>query len=288
MTVSMPAYAKINLFLDICSLRDNGYHNILSIMQRVDLHDTVTVSYEKCDEKSITVICDDSSIPCGNDNLAYKAANIFPICGKIIINIEKRIPMSAGLAGGSADAAATLVLLNSITDRPLSEEELCALGAHLGADVPFCIAGTACLVEGIGEIMTPIASMPHFPLVIAKMGDGMSTPAAYGALDKRFNRFKDYTPRQELCTALRSADKNISTQDFCRGLFNIFECVVEPERPCVSQIKSIMKAHGATDALMSGSGTSVFGIFESEASAREAASILKKSGADAHVCYPLG
>ena len=156
MKVSVPGYAKINLFLDIRSLRENGYHNILSIMQRIGLHDTITVTYSKDSTKSISLSCDRSDIPCGSKNLAYRAADIYPISGKLDIHIEKHIPMSAGLAGGSADAAATLIALNLIAEKPLSTEELCTLGAKLGADVPFCIKGGACLVEGIGEIMTPI------------------------------------------------------------------------------------------------------------------------------------
>ena len=287
MTVSIPAYAKINLFLDVCSVRENGYHNILSIMQRIDLHDTVTVSFEKNNEKHITVTCDDPRVPCDSNNLAYKAAHIFPIVGRINIHIEKCIPMSAGLAGGSADAAATLLALNSLSEAPLSMDELCTLGARLGADVPFCIAGKACLVEGIGEIMTPIASMPRYPIVIAKMGDGMSTPAAYRALDHKFDVFENYTPREELCRSLITASEFISANDFCKNLFNIFENVVEPIRPCVSQIKSIMMEQGASGAMMSGSGTSVFGIFASESTARRVVEKLTDIGADAHVCYPL-
>ena len=287
MTASAFGYAKINLFLDIRSVRDNGYHNILSIMQRIDLHDTVSVSFEKEREKSITVSCDDARLPCTSDNLAYKAAAIFPIVGKIEIHIEKHIPMSAGLAGGSADAAATLISLNKLIDEPLSEEKLCALGAKLGADVPFCIKGGACIVEGIGEKMTPIASMPSFPIVVAKLGEGMSTPTAYRALDEKFDRFNSYTPKEELCQLLTVEDNKTSAPKFSQGLFNIFEAVVEPLRPDVTRLKSILKSHGAAGAMMSGSGTSVFGIFDSETKATSALTALLEAGADAHLCYPI-
>lgn len=285
MTFSVPAYAKINLFLDIVSLRENGYHNILSIMQRIDLHDTVTVSYTPNEQKSITLSCDRADIPCGRENLAYKAADLFPINGKISIHIEKRIPMSAGLAGGSADAAATLVALNAMCENSLSTNELCDLGAKLGADVPFCIKGGACLVEGIGEIMTPIPSMPKYPLVIAKKGDGMSTPAAYRALDIKYDRFVSYKPHSELCDVIRTQECS-NAKSFSAGLYNIFESVVETERPFVTELKNAMLACGATGAMMSGSGTSVFGIFNIDEDARKAERALREQGTIAYVCYP--
>ena len=283
MKVSVNGYAKINLFLDIKSLREDGYHNILSIMQRIGLHDTITVTYSKIDVKSISLTCDRSDIPCDSKNLAYRAADIYPISGNINIHIEKHIPMSAGLAGGSADAAATLIALNEISETPLSTDELCTLGAKLGADVPFCIKGGACLVEGIGEIMTPISSMPNLPLVIAKKGEGMSTPAAYRALDAKFNNFENYpTHKDSFQTILNSDD----TTAFCKGLFNVFEEVVEPERPYVTEIKQTMLSNGAIGAMMSGSGTSVFGIFQNENEAISAEKSLRKLGAEAYVCYP--
>ena len=283
MKVSVPGYAKINLFLDIRSLRENGYHNILSIMQRIGLHDTITVTYSKDSTKSISLSCDRSDIPCDSKNLAYRAADIYPISGKLDIHIEKHIPMSAGLAGGSADAAATLIALNLIAEKPLSTEELCTLGAKLGADVPFCIKGGACLVEGIGEIMTPIAPMPNLPLVIAKMGEGMSTPAAYRALDIKFNNFVSYPTHSHQCQTV--LDANDATT-LCEGLFNVFEEVVEPDRPCVTEIKKTMLSKGAVGAMMSGSGTSVFGIFQTEAEAHDAKKALSELGAEAFVCYP--
>ncbi len=285
MTITVPAYAKINLFLDIHSLRDNGYHNILSLMQQVSLHDDVSVSLTPSDKKEITVVSDGGTIPCDKTNLAYKAADIYPVSGKIEINIVKRIPVSAGLAGGSADAAATLIALNTLNGNKLSTEELCLLGSRLGADIPFCIKGVACLVEGIGEILTPIDSMPKLPIVIAKKGDGMSTPAAYKALDDRFNRFLEYTPHIEKLELLKRS--NSSAEELCQGLFNIFETVVEGERPFVTEIKETMRSCGAVGAMMSGSGTSVFGIFENDREAEIARTRLTALEADAHLCYPL-
>ncbi len=287
MAVNVAAYAKINLFLDIESLRDNGYHNIVSIMQLVDLHDDVEVSFAPSNEKTINVFCENTAIPCDKSNLVYKAADLFPTIGNINVTITKRIPISAGLAGGSADAAATLIALNKLTGEAMSTEELCSLGARLGADVPFCIKGGACLVKGIGEILTPVASMPKFPIIIAKKGEGMSTPAAYKALDVKFNNFLNYSPNLNFYDILFSPSARLDAESFCRGLFNVFETVVEPQRPSVTELKKIMKDHNAKGAIMSGSGTSVFGIFENEADAVNALEKLKATGADAHLCYPL-
>ena len=286
MNVTVNGYAKINLFLDIGSLRENGYHNILSLMQRISLHDTVSVDFTAGEEKIITVTCDDSRIPTGTDNLVYKAANAFPVLGSISIHIEKRIPRSAGLAGGSADAAATLIGLNSLTGNRLSADELKALGARLGADIPFCMEGGAAIVTGIGEVMTPTAKMPYLPIVIAKMGEGMSTPHAYRALDQRFDSFRSYEPKEELLKILTDTKEQESIDTYCQGLFNIFEAVVEPIRPAVTELKQAMLRFGAKGAMMSGSGTSVFGIFRSEEEAREAVSELIRMGAEAHLCYP--
>lgn len=285
MSITVPSYAKINLFLDIDSIRENGYHNIISLMQCVSLHDDVTVSFTPSEEKKISVFCSSSSIPCDESNLAYKAANIFPANGEIIIKIEKRIPVSAGLAGGSSNAAAVLVALNKLTGEALSTEELCAIGARLGADVPFCIKGGACLAEGIGEILTPVRSMPRCHIVIAKKGEGMSTPAAYKALDEKYNRFIGYVPLTNKLSVL-TAEANTITS-ITDGLFNIFESVVECERPAVTEIKGIMMTSGAVGAMMSGSGTSVFGIFNSEKEAVASCEMLTAIGADAHLCYPI-
>ena len=286
MTVSVPAYAKINLFLDISSRRENGYHNIVSYMHSVSLCDTVTVSFTSSDVKTISVTCSNSELPVNEDNLVYKAAKLHPICGEIKIHIEKRIPISAGLAGGSADAAATMKALDMLSDAPLGTDELCRIGATLGADIPFCIKGGACIAEGIGEILNETQFMPNYPIVIAKKGDGMSTPAAYRELDQKFENFVGYSVNNEYLSALiNSFGKDID--QYCDNLFNIFETVVEPQRPFVTEIKGIMKKQNAAGSMMSGSGTSVFGIFKNEADAEAAVSALKDIGAEAHLCYPL-
>lgn len=286
MKISVNAYAKINLFLDIESIRADGYHNIISHMQSVTLHDTVTVEREESDEKSITVLCDNTSVPCDESNLVYKAADIFPkSIGKVRIEIEKRIPMSAGLAGGSADAAATLVALNTLLDNPLNLGELKTLGAKLGADVPFCIEGGTCIARGVGERLEKTAPMPDFPIVIARIGEGMSTPYAYKALDKKYNKFTDYIPKTDKLDIL-TGRPDAPIDEYVKGLFNIFEDVVEEERPAVAELKRLLSDNGAVAAMMSGSGTAVFGMFRSREDAESAERALKDKGAFAAVCYP--
>lgn len=285
MKVSVNAYAKINLFLDVHSRKENGYHNIVSLMHTVSLCDKISVELSPSDSKNIAVTCTNESLPCNKDNLVYKAAELYPITGNIKIHITKNIPVSAGLAGGSADAAATLKALNSISQIPMDIDELCALGASLGADIPFCIKGGACLVEEIGDILTPVSPMPCFPMVIARKGEGMSTPAAYGALDRKYNNFDGYSVHCNCLDLLKKQDV-ISAKEFCKGLYNIFESVVEEQRPCVSEIKAIMNSYNASGVLMSGSGTAVFGIFENKVDAQRAVDALKNSGATAHLCFP--
>ena len=286
MKISVNAYAKINLFLDIESLRLDGYHNIISHMQSITLHDTVHVECEKSEKREIEVLCDNSDVPCDKSNLVYKAAELFPVhVGKVKITIEKRIPMSAGLAGGSADAAATLIALNTLCGSPLNQDELKALGLKLGADVPFCIEKGACIARGTGEILEETRPMPHYPIVIARKGEGMSTPYAYKALDKKYEGFAGYTPNADKLSVLTDSN-NKTLDEYVKGLFNIFESVVEDERPCVAELKELMIANGAVASMMSGSGTSVFGIFKKDDDANRAAEALIAVGAFATTAYP--
>ncbi|MBE6584606.1 MAG: 4-(cytidine 5'-diphospho)-2-C-methyl-D-erythritol kinase [Ruminococcaceae bacterium] len=285
MKISVKAYAKINLFLDMVAKRNDGYHDIMSLMQSVSLCDTITVEYTNSDDKIISLACNSPSIPCDERNLAYKAAQKYPFeKGRVDITIDKNIPVSAGLAGGSADAAAVLVALNALLGAYVDCEDLIALGATLGADVPFCIQCGTYLTEGIGERMSSFVSMPNYPIVIAKKGEGMSTPMAYRMLDDKHDDFIGYSPNVDKLDILRHNEADIKT--YCMGIYNIFEEVVEPERPCVTELKRIMTESGAINATMSGSGTSVFGIFKDLESARKSLDALIARGADAHLCFP--
>ena len=288
MKTTVNAYAKINLFLDMESVREDGYHNIISLMQSVSLHDTVTVEYLPDEEYAITISCSDTDVPCNEKNLAHKAARIFPInTGRIHIHIEKSIPMQAGLAGGSADAAATLIALNELTGNKISKDELKVIGNKLGADVPFCIEMGAAIARGTGDILEKVSSMPHLPIVIARKGEGMSTPMAYRSLDEKYDGFEGYMPKLEQLELLLSNNSVNELAEYTKGMFNIFESVVEPCRTCVTELKGIMKSHGALCAMMSGSGTSVFGVFDDTEKAEKALIATKEFGAVAHLCYPL-
>ncbi len=286
MKISVNAYAKINLFLDIESLRPDGYHNIISHMQSVTLNDTVCVEREESKPGEIVVLCDNADVPCDKRNLAYKAAEIFPAnLGKVTISIEKRIPMAAGLAGGSADAAATLIALNALCGDPLDTDELKALGLQLGADVPFCIEKGACIARGTGELLEATTPMPYYPIVIARMGEGMSTPTAYKALDVKYDNFMEYVPNIDKLNIIIDSD-DAPIEEYCKGLFNVFESVVESERPAVTELKTLLLDNGAIAAMMSGSGTSVFGIFRNENDADRAEKAISSLGAYAALCYP--
>ena len=196
------------------------------------------------------------------------------------------IPMAAGLAGGSADAAAVLRALNKLCQNPLSLEELCAIGATLGADVPFCIRGGSARVTGIGEKMSDFPKMPSAYLVVACRGEGVSTPWAYGELDRKYNGFADVREVDMRHTWIEKAWNAGDLKGSCNHFFNIFEEVVPTVQKDVEEIKAEMLQKGAMRAMMSGSGPSVFGIFEEREAAEAACVSLIESGAAAFVCHP--
>lgn len=283
------AYAKINLFLDIQKKREDGYHDIISVMQTVDWCDKIYL--RRNDEKKIHLTCSEPQLPTDEKNTAYKAAKLFleriqSRDGWDII-IEKHIPHEAGMAGGSADAAATLKGLNRIYKEPLSERELLELGKQIGADVPFCIVGGTKLTMGIGEQMDPFPPMPDCFLVCAKMGEGISTPRAYMELDKRHADFKEYFPHTETLDILRRSFDAASLRGMTEGTYNIFEEVTAEKHPAVKMLKQRLREQGAIAAMMSGSGPSVFGVFEKRVDAERACEQLRELGAISKVCSPV-
>jgi 4-diphosphocytidyl-2-C-methyl-D-erythritol kinase len=287
------AYAKINLSLDITGKRENGYHEIDGVMQSVTLCDRVTVRAERAENTEISLAAKgNDEMPLNEKNLAYRAAQIYTqalkINARIEIFLEKSIPMAGGLAGGSSDAAAVLRALNRIFESPLDTGELCALGSKLGADVPFCIRGGAMRTQGIGDLLAPLPSMPRCSILIARRGEGVSTPWAYGELDRRYDDFSEGTERPNSnLPALLSALEQGDLVGVCRNSYNIFEYTVRSVRPDVGFLIEQMQNGGALLARMSGSGPSVFGVFEREGDAERVRRALTDAGAVAFVCEPI-
>ncbi len=283
-------YAKINLFLEVYEQNGNGYHDIDSVMQCVSLHDRVRVGFEEtCTDgmREISVRSGSSKIPCDERNTAYKAAKIFMdrsgICGRVDISIEKLIPFSAGLGGGSADAAAVIIALNDLCNTGYTNERLCSIGASVGADVPFCIRKGCAICRGIGEIFTPCDSLPqNTQIVIAKGRQGSSTPLSFRKLDEIKNR-EIIQSSDETAEALRSGD----IAKISKSLYNAFEKVVLPINREASCARRLLALSGASGVLMSGSGSAVFGLFCDEKKAQSAKSLLIDRGFSAFVCTPI-
>lgn len=271
--ITLNAYAKINLSLDVVGRLANGYHEVRMIMQTVGIHDTLT--FEKT-EGEIVLSSDAGELPLGEDNLIYKAAKLvretYGISGGVKVHLEKRIPVAAGMAGGSTDAAATLKAMNLLYDLRLSEEDLCGLGVKLGADVPYCIMGGTALSEGIGEVLTKLAPMPECVLLVAKPDINVSTKEVYQALDSQS------VPWHPDVDGMRQAIEEGRLEGIYSRLGNVLETVTVAKHPIVSEIKQEMLENGALGSLMSGSGPSVFGIFDDEEKARAAGECIKKKG----------
>ncbi len=290
-TVTERAYAKINLHLDITGRMPDGYHGVQTVMQTVSICDEVTLIPRE--SVGFFASCNVEGVPCDEKNIAVRAANLF--CEKTgiamgaEIRIEKRIPMAAGMAGGSADGAAVLRGLNRMWGEPLTEAELCAIGSRLGADVPFCIVGGTAYADGKGDVLHPFPKMPDCAIVAACEGEGVSTPWGYGVVDRRYGNFeKDcgYLPRGT--EGLRRALEIGSLTALCENMYNIFEEPVLAERHVAARVKKILLASGAMGAMMSGSGPSVFGIFDRDETAASAADALRAEGYRPHICRPIG
>lgn len=287
MTEQVKAYAKINLHLDIKSKREDGFHDVEMIMQSVSLCDDVIVTLT--DDGSFLAECNVEGVPTGDKNIAVKAAKLFAESASLDtgakITIEKRIPMAAGLAGGSTDAAAVLIAMNKLCEKRFSYEELCDMAAKLGSDVPFCISGGCAYSEGRGEILTPFLPIPsNTVFVIACGGEGVSTPWAYGLVDRTFSDFEGYAVKG--IDGFKNALLSDMPENFYKHLFNIFEAPVMAERPAVSNMRELMQTNGAKAAMMSGSGPSVFGVFDDVQTAQTAEKALKAHGYFACVCSP--
>lgn len=282
MEIKVKAYAKINLMLDIVAQRTDGYHDLFMIMQSIGLYDTITVTETK--SKKITISCNIDSIPLDEKNIAHKAATAFFKATKIKnkginIDIVKRIPHAAGLAGGSADGAGVLVALNQLTGANLTDDELCAIGVKIGADVPFCIKGGTLLAQGIGDVLNKVKPLRKCYILIAKPDIGVNTAFAYSQFDKCG---KIHTPDKfgMLC-AMQGRDLN----DIAIRMENVFEQFIDV--PNKVEMKCIMRDCGALGVCMSGSGPTVFGIFDNKEKAQKAADMLVDYAKDIAVTTPV-
>ena len=263
-TLTRKAYAKINLGLDVLRRREDGYHEVKMIMQTVDIYDVLTFVKAPADVFRLSV--DSAQIPDDDNNLVLKAARLlFATAGidaGVEVTLQKNIPVAAGMAGGSTDAAATLIGLNALYDLRFTTEQLQEIGVKLGADIPYCIMGGTALSQGIGEILRPLPAPPRAHLVIAKPDLMISTKYVYENLHA--NSLKVHPNIDGMIEALSNRD----LIKMCSLMGNVLETVTEKENPIITQIKDLMKEQGATGALMSGSGPTVFSIFTEEEKAR--------------------
>ena len=287
------ANAKINAYLNITSRRDDGYHNIVSVMQTISLCDLVTVDFKPAAQSRIALSVSGNTALSGDcRNLAWQAAECFlqytHLTAEVKITIQKHIPVSAGLAGGSADAAAVLRALNHLCGEPLTTQELSQIGLSLGADVPFCIRGGTMLATGIGDVLERIADMPTCTLVVAIGEEGISTPNAYAALDERFDFFKHPYAEKNDVHELIDLWQHDALAASCSCFYNVFEDVVPKENRDVDIIKRVMREGGAMRAMMSGSGPSVFGVFETPQEAEKVCAALQEKRYKSFVCHPSG
>jgi 4-diphosphocytidyl-2-C-methyl-D-erythritol kinase len=287
---SQKAYAKINLGLDVLRRREDGYHEVRMIMQTVDICDDLIL--EKTTEPGICIRTDNEELPIGSDNLIYKAADLILQSYRnkmpgdrqqpqnearklqppgVRITLTKRIPIAAGMAGGSADAAAALRGMNELFEMGYNMEELQQLGVKLGADIPYCLVGGTMLSEGIGEILSPLPAPPGAFLVVAKPDINVSTKYVYENLHA--DTLQEHPDIDGMMDALEKG----SLQGIADRLGNVLETVTVKAYPVIAEIKELMKREGALNALMSGSGPTVFGIYTRQDQAEETAKKLQEN-----------
>ncbi len=272
--ISLKALAKINLGLDVVRRREDGYHEVRMIMQTIHLYDRLQISKRK--DPVITMETNLSFLPTNENNLVYKAAKLlrdeFQMTEGVHIKLQKHIPVAAGMAGGSTDAAAVLYGMNRIFKLGLSKKELMERGVKIGADVPYCIMRGTALAEGIGEELSALPPMVKCPVLIAKPPISVSTKFVYENL--KLNQGTEHPDIDRLVEDIQKQDLRKIAAD----MGNILETVTIPNYPVIAQIKENMLQHGAINAMMSGSGPTVFGLFEDEEQAKRAFAAMKKSG----------
>ncbi len=284
MEITINCPAKINLSLDVLKRREDGYHNLEMIMQEVSLCDIVHVCTIEND-CGIEVKCTNESVPQNTDNIASRAAQLFlnetGICASVKINIEKNIPMGAGLGGGSSDAAGVLKALNALFSCPLSTEKLAEIGAELGADVPFFLYGGCMLAEGIGTILSPAPPLEDATILLAKPPFSVSTPFVYKSLN--LSASTKHPDTKAVLSALARGDLDA----LAKNTGNVLETVTSKMHSEIEEYKQIMRECGAVYSLMSGSGPTVFGVFRKASAANAAAVILKCKTNEVYVTSPV-
>ena len=271
--ISLKALAKINLGLDVVRRREDGYHEVRMIMQTIHLYDRLDIKRTK--ESGIQIQTNLSFLPVNENNLIYKAAKLlmdeFSITDGVSVKLDKRIPVAAGMAGGSTDAAAMLFGMNRLFSLGLTKRQLMERGVQIGADVPYCIMRGTALAEGIGEELSPIAPMVKCPVLIAKPSISVSTKFVYQNL-----KLDDTTVHPDIDLLIEDI-KAKNLYDIAAHMGNVLETVTIPNYPVIDEIKKHMLSHGAVGAMMSGSGPTVFGLFDDEAIAKKAYKAMRNS-----------
>lgn len=271
--ISLKALAKINLGLDVVRRREDGYHEVRMIMQTIHLYDRLDIKRTK--ESGIQIQTNLSFLPVNENNLIYKAAKLlmdeFSITDGVSVKLDKRIPVAAGMAGGSTDAAAMLFGMNRLFSLGLTKRQLMERGVQIGADVPYCIMRGTALAEGIGEELSPLAPMVKCPVLIAKPSISVSTKFVYQNL-----KLDDTTIHPDIDLLIEDI-KAKNLHDIAAHMGNVLETMTIPNYPVIDEIKKHMLSHGAVGAMMSGSGPTVFGLFEDEATAKKAYTAMRSS-----------
>ena len=272
--VKLQAYAKINLFLDVLRKRPDGYHDIVSVMQSVGLCDDLRISCSETTGERVSLTCNDPTLPTDESNLVVKAAKLltekYKIEYPIQIELTKRIPVGAGLAGGSSDCAATLRGINTLFQLNIPMKELTEIGRTLGADVPFCLMGGTALCEGIGEILTPLPQHPPCHIVLITPGIHVSTAEVFSRLNLVKTSIPGHTSDTKGLISLKNALANGNVSQIAASFYNVFTPVTAGLHPEISDIISELRSCDALGASMSGTGSAVFAYFDNETYAQRA------------------
>ena len=285
MTITEPAWAKLNLTLDILGKRPDGYHDLRMVMQSIDLCDMVSITFKE--RRGITLVTNLNYLPRDNSNIAVKAAELFfqetgiPPVG-LTIRVDKHIPVAAGMAGGSSDGAAVLRLLRRALAPELPDRALEAMALQVGSDVPYCVRGGTALAEGRGEVLTDLPALPDCFLVVCKPSFPISTPELFARV--RLRQLRCHPDTAGLSTALYNGDLS----GVCRRVYNVFEDMLPRKYREVGEIKRQLMDLDAAAACMTGSGPAVFGVFTDEAMARRAVETLRRDYPQTFLTRPVG